>query len=31
MDEHPNAKILRDMADRMKAGDMEACPRRSGG
>ena len=25
MDEHPNAKILRDMADRMKAGDMEAA------
>ena len=31
MDEHPNAKILRDMADRMKAGDMEGCSRRSGG
>jgi uncharacterized protein len=25
MDEHPNAKILNDMADRMKAGDMEAA------
>ena len=25
MDEHPNAKILRDMADRMKTGDMEAA------
>jgi ketosteroid isomerase-like protein len=25
MDEHPNAKILRDMADRMQAGDMEAA------
>ena len=25
MDEHPNTKILRDMADRMKAGDMEAA------
>jgi uncharacterized protein len=25
MDEHPNAKILQDMADRMKAGDMEAA------
>ena len=25
MDEHPNAKILRDMADRMKAGDFEAA------
>ena len=25
MDEHPNAKILRDMADRMKAGDMEGA------
>jgi ketosteroid isomerase-like protein len=25
MDEHPNAKILRDMADRMKAGNFEAA------
>jgi ketosteroid isomerase-like protein len=25
MDEHPNAKILRDMADRMTAGDMDAA------
>ena len=25
MDEHPNAKILRDMADRMTAGDMEGA------
>jgi len=25
MDEHPNAKVLRDMADRMMAGDMEAA------
>jgi uncharacterized protein len=25
MDEHPNAKLLRDMADRMQAGDMEAA------
>ena len=25
MDDHPNAKILRDMADRMKAGDMEGA------
>ena len=25
MDEHPNAKILNDMADRMKTGDMEAA------
>ncbi len=25
MDEHPNARILRDMADRMRAGDMEAA------
>ena len=25
MDEHPNTKILRDMADRMNAGDMEAA------
>ena len=25
MDEHPNAKILRDMADRMNAGDMEGA------
>ena len=25
MDEHPNAKILRDMADRMKAGDFDAA------
>ena len=25
MDEHPNAKILRDMADRMKAGDFEGA------
>jgi ketosteroid isomerase-like protein len=25
MDEHPNARILRDMADRMQAGDMEAA------
>jgi ketosteroid isomerase-like protein len=25
MDEHPNAKVLRDMADRMKAGDFEAA------
>jgi ketosteroid isomerase-like protein len=25
MDEHPNAKILRDMADRMKAGDLDAA------
>jgi uncharacterized protein len=25
MDEHPNAKILQDMADRMKTGDMEAA------
>lgn len=25
MDEHPNTKILRDMADRMTAGDMEAA------
>ena len=25
MDEHPNAKILRDLADRMNAGDMEAA------
>jgi uncharacterized protein len=25
MDEHRNAKILRDMADRMKAGDFEAA------
>jgi ketosteroid isomerase-like protein len=25
MDEHPNAKILRDMADRMNAGDMDAA------
>ena len=25
MDEHPNAKILRDMADRMKAGDMDTA------
>ena len=25
MDEHPNTKILRDMADRMKTGDMEAA------
>ena len=25
MDEHPNAKVLRDMADRMKAGDFQAA------
>jgi ketosteroid isomerase-like protein len=25
MDEHPNAKLLRDMGDRMKAGDFEAA------
>ena len=25
MDEHPHAKILRDMADRMKTGDFEAA------
>ena len=25
MDEHPNAKILREMADRMRAGDMESA------
>ncbi len=25
MDEHPNAKLLRDMADRMKAGNFEAA------
>ena len=25
MDEHPNAKVLRDMADRMKAGEFEAA------
>ena len=25
MDEHPNTKILREMADRMTAGDMEAA------
>src|SRR4051812_48538243 len=25
MDEHPNAKVLRDMADRMKAGDFGAA------
>jgi ketosteroid isomerase-like protein len=25
MDEHLNARILRDMADRMKAGDMEGA------
>jgi ketosteroid isomerase-like protein len=25
MDEHPNAKILREMADRMRAGDMEGA------
>ena len=25
MDEHPNAKILRDLADRMTAGDFEAA------
>jgi uncharacterized protein len=25
MDEHPNAKLLRDLGDRMKAGDFEAA------
>ena len=25
MDEHPNAKVLRELADRMKTGDMEAA------
>lgn len=25
MDEHPNATVLRELADRMKAGDMEAA------